>query len=384
MKYRLLGKTGMKVSEIGYGGEYLEGKDYETVKACIDRALEAGVNVIDIFMSEPQVRSNIGKALGGRREQVLIQGHFRSVWKDGQYGRTFDMEEIRFFFKDLLTRLQTDYIDIGMIHMIDTFEDYEKAFEGELYSYVRELKEKGVVRAVGLSSHNPEVALRAVKEGRIDVLMFSLNLAYDFLDDGGEDGPLALQSDHFSEERAYRYNEVREELYRACEEQGVGITVMKGLGAGVLLDEARSPFGVALTVPQCIHYALSRPAVASVMAGLQSTSEVEAALACETLPESELDYSHVLAGRPRFSLAGHCMYCNHCHPCPAHIDIARVNQYLDIAEAAGEAAPTVREHYGSLEHGAADCIFCGGCEERCPFGVSVRERMKKAAALFGR
>lgn len=382
MKYNKLGKTGLMVSEIGFGAEYLEGKPYEVVKETIDEAMAAGVNIIDVFMSEPNVRSHIGKALEGRREQMIIQGHFRPVWKDNQYARSFHMEEIQFFFQDLLTRLQTDYVDIGMIHMIDSFEDYDWVFQGGLYDYVKEQKDKGVIRSIGFSSHNPAVALKAVESGLIDVLMFSLNLAYDFLDDDGVDGPLHMDGKEFQGEN-YRMNSLRRELYQACEAKGVGITVMKSLGGGVLLDEKRSPFGVAMTAAQCIHYALTRPAVASVLAGMQTLSEVKTALQYLTLPEEELDYAKVLAGKPRFSLQGHCMYCNHCHPCTAHIDIAQVHKYLDLAEAEGGPSPTIREHYGSLEQNASHCVYCGECEGRCPFGVKIREKMRRATELFG-
>ena len=384
MNYHILGNTGIKVSEIGYGGEYLEGKDAAIVVKSIQKALDAGVNIIDIFMSEPNVRTNIGRAIAGRRDQVIIQGHFRAIWKNNQYARTLNIDEVKFFFEDLLHRLNTDYIDIGMLHMIDNFDDYKAVFEGEIYQYALSLKEKGVIRHIGLSSHNPKVAKKAVDEGLIDVLLFSLNPAYDLIEDDGENGPLMVKNDLFAGDSFYTMNKDRSELYRACEEKGVGITVMKSLAAGVLLDETRSPFGKALTVPQCIHYALTRPAVASVLVGMQTPEEVEEALRYETMPEEEKNYTAVLAGTPKFSLNGHCMYCNHCLPCPSHIDIAQVNKYLDMVLAEGKLSPTVAEHYKSLTKTAGDCIQCGACEKRCPFAVPIVERMKQAVSFFGK
>lgn len=383
MLYKNLGNTGMKVSEVGLGCEYLEGMEAEKVHAIIDAALAAGINILDVFMSEPNVRTHIGAALKGRREKVYIQGHFRAVWKGGQYGRTLDLQETKDAFEDLLTRLDTTYMDIGMVHMVDNDSDYEAVFEGEIYQYVRSCKEAGRIRSIGLSTHNVDIALRAVEKGLVDVLLFSLNPAYDMLHDGAE-GPTWLTPDLFTQRSVEGMDPKRSRLYQLCEAKGVGITVMKGLAAGTLLKDETSPFGVAMTVPQCIHYCLTRPAVASVLVGMQSPEEVTAAVAYETLTDAERDYTHILSQKPQFSLKGHCMYCNHCLPCPAQIDIAQVNKYRDLAKSEGAPSPTIKAHYESLAHTGGDCIRCGACESRCPFGVPVMERMAEAATIFGK
>ena len=119
MKYRELGKTGLKVSEIGLGGEWLERHNTEDVKEVIDTCQDEGINILDCWMSEPKVRSNIGKALAGRRDKWVIQGHLGSTWQNGQYVKTRNIKEVTIAFQDLLTRLQTDYIDLGMIHFVD-------------------------------------------------------------------------------------------------------------------------------------------------------------------------------------------------------------------------------------------------------------------------
>ena len=80
---------------------------------------------------------------------------------------------------------------------------------------------------------------------------------------------------------------------------------------------------------------------------------------------------------------GHCMYCGHCAPCPKGLSVANVNKFLNLALAQGEVPETVREHYRLLPHHASECIACGACEKRCPFGVPVREKMKQASRLFG-
>jgi hypothetical protein len=108
----------------------------------------------------------------------------------------------------------------------------------------------------------------------------------------------------------------------------------------------------------------------------------ESAAYCEA-SRQERDYADVLASFKNISWVGHCMYCSHCEPCPKFIDIASVTKFLNLAEAQGTLPETVREHYAALKNHASDCIKCGGCETRCPFGVSIRENMDKAVKIFG-
>ena len=136
MQHRRLGKTNLMVSEIGFGAEWLERHNEEECQALIDRAETLGINILDCWMSDPNVRTNIGKILSGRRERWLIQGHIGSTWQDGQYVRTRDVEKCRTAFEDLLTRLQTDYIDLGMMHFIDQESDWEDAVNGPFFQYV--------------------------------------------------------------------------------------------------------------------------------------------------------------------------------------------------------------------------------------------------------
>lgn len=386
MKYRPLGKSGISVSEVGLGCEHMQGMAYEGIKEIVDAALECGINIFDIFMSEPEVRSNIGRALQGRTEQVYLQGHIGAAWTDGQYTRTRDVAQCRVFFEDFLTRVQRDCVEIGMLHFVDTQEDFDAVFSTDVIGYALELKKTGKIKVLGMSSHNPAIARKAAETGLLDVLMFSLNPAYDLLPDTVDiDGLFVPET--FQNDSLTGTDPARAALYRTCEEMGVGITVMKGFGAGALLDAGRSPFGKALTPVQCIHYALTRPAVSSILVGCRSRQEVLDAVAYETAGDEERDYSATLAGTAKYSMRGMCMYCNHCLPCPSEIDIAQVNKYLDLSEAqsagTGKPSATAAEHYKALVAHGSDCISCGACEERCPFGVPVIKRMERAAEVFG-
>ena len=381
MKYRELGKTGLIVSEIGLGCEGFNDKDETFTREIMEAALAAGVNCMDLYSPNPDLHQRIGRAIAECREQFILQAHLCSVWQEGQYKASREIAEVRTAFEGMLKNLATDYIDIGMIHYVDSEATWREIAEGEVMKYALELKEQGKIRCIGLSSHNPAVAQMAVESGFFEVLMFSVNPCYDLLP-GSEDCE-DLWADASYEKPLFNIHPEREKLYETCQRLGVGITVMKAFGGGDLLSED-SPAGKALTVNQCIHYALTRPGVASVLSGVHNKEQLEASLAYEKAAEEERDYAEVFASFPKISWQGHCMYCGHCAPCPQEIDIAMVTKFLKLAKAQGAVPETVREHYGALKAYAGDCTGCGACEERCPFGVSIVENMNQAKQVFGK
>lgn len=380
MNYRVLGRTGMKVSEIGLGCEGFADKDEGLTRRMFDLALEEGVNCMDLYSPDPELRSRVGRMLRGRRREFILQAHLCTAWSGGQYRATRREAEVRSSFEDALKRLRTDYIDIGMIHYVDSVDTWRSIAEGEVLAYARSLKETGVIREIGLSSHNPIAAMEAVKSGEIGVLMFSVNPCYDLLP--GKEDCESLWAEESYEGMLRNMDPDRQRLYETCQSMGVGISVMKAFGGGDLLSD-NSPAGRALTLCQCIHYALTRPAVATVFAGVHSCEQIRECLAYESATDMERDYAAALASFPRISWQGHCMYCGHCAPCPQGIDVAAVTKFLNLAKAQGQTPETVREHYRALTHGAEECTACGVCEKRCPFGVPVRENMREARAVFG-
>jgi predicted aldo/keto reductase-like oxidoreductase len=199
----------------------------------------------------------------------------------------------------------------------------------------------------------------------------------------GEDVNILFEESTFENMTYEGIDQKRDELYRTCQNAGVALTVMKGYAAGVLLSDKESPFEKALTPVQCLHYCLTRPAVASVMVGVPDKSQILAATAYVTASDKEKDYSEVLANASRSSFKGHCMYCGHCAPCSKKIDIALVNKYLDLALIQEVVPETLRNHYCLLEQHAGECIECGLCMKNCPFGVDIINKMKQAVKLFG-
>ena len=382
MKYRALGNTGLMASEIGMGCEGFFEDDCRMCGRLFDEAERLGINYFDLYASDPRLRAAVGDAIAGRREKFLIQSHICSVWKDGQYLRTRNIHEVEAGFEEMMALLKTDYLDVGMIHYCDAIRDWNAICYNGILDYAMSLKSQGRIRHIGLSSHNPQVALKAIETGAIEVLMFSVNPCYD-LQPAGEDVE-QLWAESAYDHQLTNMDPDRQALYEACQRRGVGITVMKCFGGGDLLNAELSPAGAALTANQCIHYALTRPAVASVLAGAHSVEQLRQSAAYEDAPDDQRDYAAALAAFPRISWQGHCMYCSHCEPCPQRISIADVTKFLNLARAQGGLPETVREHYASLERHASDCVQCGACEARCPFGVEIRKNMKRAVEIFGR
>lgn len=381
MEYRELGRTGIKVSVIALGCEGFVANEGALTEQLLNAAEQGGINCIDLYAPQPEMRSRLGKWLRGRRGKFVLQAHLCTVWQEGQYKRTREIGEVKASFEDLLTRLATDYIDIGMIHYVDSLEDWEAVAGGPVMEYARELQAQGKIRYIGLSSHNPAAAMQAVQSGLIDVLMFSVNPCYD-LQPANEDC-YALWDGKNYDRKLVNMDPEREALYETCSRLGVAITVMKAFGGGDLLDEELSPAGKALTVNQCLHYALTRPGVAAVMSGAHTVDELEKCLEYTTAADVEKDYAAAFAALPKISWEGHCMYCGHCAPCPQGIDVAAVTKFLNLTKAQNSVPETVREHYAALRHHAGECVKCGACEKRCPFKVTVIQNMQEAVKVFG-
>lgn len=363
MDYRIHPKTGDKISVIGIGtGPIFEASEQDAVKAlCF--GYEQGVNYVDFATAGAKTFTYAGEAFASVRKDMLYQIHFGANYETGAYGWTTDCDVIKRQVEWQLRELKTDYIDYGFIHCQDEAADWAKFRDGGALSCLLELKRAGVVKHIGLSSHTPALAGKILDSGLVDQLMFSINPAYDY-----QHGEFAIGS---ASERM--------QLYRRCEAEKIGISVMKPFSAGQLLDARTSPFGKALTKAQCIQYALDKPGVLTVLPGIRGLEDMKEALAFPDASPEERDYSVIGTFTPQ-DMTGTCVYCSHCQPCPAGLDIALINKYYDLA-LAGDALAA--DHYAKLERKASACIGCGHCDRRCPFHVKQADRMREIAAHFG-
>ena len=364
MEYRINRKTGDRISILGFGTAYIPEADEAEASAALQKAYEGGVNYFDLATADGKTFGYFGRALADVRKDVFYQVHFGADYSQGTYGWSTDGETVKRSVAQQLEQLRTDYIDYGFIHCIDELSDWQDYQENGALDYLMELKKQGVVRHIGLSSHTPAAIQRVLDEAPVDMLMFSVNPGYDY-----QKGEYAKGS-----------VEERSAVYRRCEKDGIGISVMKPFSGGQLLDASISPFGRALTQYQCMQYALDRPGVLTVLPGMGNTGQVEHLLGFFQASEEERDYSVIGSFSPA-DAAGKCVYCNHCKPCPAGLDVGLINKYYDLAKNGDVMA---EKHYRALDLHAGDCIQCGHCNSRCPFSVDQIARMEEIAAYFER
>jgi predicted aldo/keto reductase-like oxidoreductase len=381
MEYRELGRTGLKAGVIGIGCEGFLGRKEEDVVIELQWLMDQGCNLFEMYTPDPAFHRAVGKAVRGRRDKVILQAHIGSVWKNGEYLRTRDMELIRKAFPERLEQLGTDYVDIGMIHFADSEEDWRGIYEGPVMEYVREMKKEGKIRHIGLSTHSATTAMLAAGTGEVEVILFSVNPCYDMI--SGETEIEALMNGDTYKGGVQAQNRERRDFYEYCERNGIAIDIMKAYGGGDILSEKLSPFGKPFTPVQCLHYALTRPAAVSVCPGCKTKEEWKTALSYSEASEEEKDYVPVLSAASSYTIEGHCMYCGHCAPCTKGIRIWDVTKYLNLALAEGIVPETVADHYRALAYHGSDCIQCGVCESRCPFKVAIIRNMQKAEEIFG-
>jgi len=377
MQYRMLGNTGIEVSVIGFGTEHLT-DPRKAVVSVVSEAIDAGVNYFDLLFSAPEYREHYGAAFRGKRDAVVIAGHLGNAYVDGQSITTHDPALCETAFHDLLARLRIDAVDVLMLQFVDDPDDYARVTgPGGILEMARRFKEQGKARAIGMSSHMTPVSLDAVQSGLIEVLMFSINPAFDRMPGYLPRLDALLKAARPEREtEAIHGPDARKALYHACRSRGVGVVVMKAYGAGYLLKPAQSH---PLTPVHCLQYALDQPGVATVVPGMKNVEELRAALHFLDASPEERDYSAVLANS-QWQMRGVCMYCNHCLPCPAGIDVADTLRLIDAARQG--ITPAIRQAYRQLATDASTCTACGSCADRCPFQVDVVAKMREGAAAF--
>jgi predicted aldo/keto reductase-like oxidoreductase len=348
MEYRKLGRTGLEVSAIGLGTEHLE-QTRETMAQVLDLAVEAGVNYVDLLYDDPEGApdfwDNLAPAMRPYRERLVLAAHWG--WGPGHNG---DLDGAQRCLDQVLTRVG-GYAELGIVATIDTEEQWD-GWGREAVQRLARYVENGRIGHIAMSGHFTSTALKAVQSGLIDVLMYGINLT--------EHGSADLDA-----------------LCAACVAHDVGVVAMKPYYGGALLNYDGRPTGIAPS--QCLAYTLSRP-VATAIPGVKNAAELRAALHYLEASQTERDWQAAIPLMHE-GLAGHCTRCNHCLPCPAEIDIGQTILYLGFTAWDG-VTDWLQGWYDALPSPASACVECGVCEERCPFGVEIVDKMREAAELF--
>lgn len=369
MEYRNLGKPGLDVGVIGLGTEYLNRQPQETVVSVVQKAIENGVNYIDLVFSFPEYLDNFRAALEGKRDHIILACHLGSAEKNGQYRKTRNVKECEKVFLKTLSRLNTEYADIINVHFVKTEKQYNQVLTGGVIDLALQLKEEGKAHFVGMSTHDPSVAMKASESGDIDVIMIQVNLANNAMPQ-------------------------RNEMLATCAKEGVGIVAMKPFAGGKLLQKNKTVNIAAyqtgwkslkrkipqlITPVQCISYTLSQVGVCCTVPGVKNVEELNSVLAFLDATDEEKDFSKLLEDFKEY-ITGECVYCNHCLPCPSTIDIGQVIRLLDTAHYS--MTRSIQDRYAALSVKASACVECGVCVKRCPFGVDVVSKMNHAVELF--
>ncbi|MCR5666533.1 MAG: aldo/keto reductase [Eubacterium sp.] len=364
MEYRINQKTKDKISILGLGASVLSDNGHDEGIRILETAYDNGINYFDLaggsselFDLHREVFSN------GRRKDIFYQLHFGAIYNRGKYGWSLNPKMIEQSIETELKQLKTDYIDFGFIHCIDQAQIWQMHQKKGILDMIRRYQEQGIIRHLGLSSHTPVIAEQIMDEVDLGMLMFSINPAYDYHHGDFANGT-AVERMH---------------LYQRCEKEGVGISVMKPYAGGQLLDDKQSIFGQALTEVQCLKYALDKPGVLTVVPGISSEEHLHKVLHLLDATSEELDYSIISTATPK-DVAGRCVYCNHCAPCPQGINVGLVNKYYDLARVGDEMAAM---HYKNLEKHASDCIRCNHCNQSCPFRVDQMSVMEEIKTYMG-
>jgi predicted aldo/keto reductase-like oxidoreductase len=371
MYVRLLGKSGVRVGEIGLGTEHLKNANPAAVKSIVDLAVQEGINYFDLLFNFTGYLQKFGAAFKPYRDQLVLATHLGSSERDGQYFKTRNVEECEKTFNHTLKELDTTYFDVANLHYVKDMKDYREISKpGGVLDLAEHLKLQEKARLIGISTHDVQVVQEVAENGRFDAVTFHVNFANNALPK-------------------------RNEALAACSRQGVAVVAMKPFAGGYLLlknetvriTSIRKGGGktVKFQIPQemtttrCLSYALSQIGVSTVIPGVKNLKELKEIIAYQNATFEQKDYSAVLAGFKEY-IDGQCVYCNHCLPCPSKIDVGQVTRLLDCAET--RKSSEAQAEYDLLEVKASKCVKCGSCMKRCPFGVDVVGNMEKAVSVF--
>ena len=334
MEYKILGKTGLKVSVIGFGGIPIQRIDAAGTRVLMEKLVEAGVNYIDTARGYTVSEAYLGEALEGIRDKFILATKSMGRTKDAMAA---DIEIS-------LKNLRTDYIDLYQIHNPNMQQFEQVCDEGGAVEALLEAKKAGKIGHIGLTCHSLEVFEKAIEQPWVETLMFP----YNIVESQGT------------------------ELIAKCAERNIGFIDMKPLAGGALDDAALA-----------IRYVLANQNITITIPGMAEVSELDQniAAAADTTPLSPAELGKIEAIKKELGTQ-FCRRCNYCAPCTVGISIPSVFLFEGYLSRYG-LADWAKGRYATLSVKASACIECGACETRCPYNLPIRQMLRKCVEKLG-
>ena len=335
MEYRVLGKTGLKISRLGFGGIPIQKIDADGTKALISTLVKEGVNFIDTARGYTVSEEYLGFALEGVREHFVLATKSMSRTKDAM-AKDVDTS---------LKNLRTNYIDLYQIHNPGARDLETVMAPGGALEALREAKAAGKIGHIGITLHSVDLFKVAVDLPWVETIMFP----YNVVETQGE------------------------ELIAKCQEKNIGFICMKPLAGGAIDDATLA-----------LRFILSNPAVTVVIPGMADHAEItqNVSATADTSPLSDEEQKKIAHIKETLG-TNFCRRCNYCAPCTVGINIPAVFLFEGYYSRYDLKDWSI-DRYLSLPKTASDCIECGACEGRCPYNLPIREMLKKAASVMGK
>ena len=334
MEYRVLGKTGLKISRIGLGGIPIQRIDAEGTRTLLHQLMDAGVNYIDTARGYTVSEEYLGYGLEGIRDKFILATKSMARTREAM-AKDIDIS---------LGNLRTDHIELYQIHNPNLAQFEQVMGEGGALEALLEAKAAGKIGHIGVTAHSLEVFEKALEQDWVETIMFP----YNIVETHGE------------------------ELIRKCAEKNIGFVDMKPLAGGAIEDAALA-----------MRFLVNNPDVTVVIPGMADAKEVEVNLtaAADLSPLTAEEQEKVEAIRATLGTQ-FCRRCNYCAPCTVGINIPSVFVFQGYLERYG-LADWAKDRYNAMPVKASACVDCGACEGRCPYNLPIRQMLKDAAAKFG-
>ena len=334
MEYAMLGKTGLRISRMGFGGIPIQKTDAQVTRALMEELVAHGVNYIDTARGYTVSEAYLGEALCGLRDRFVLATKSMARTKEAM---ARDIETS-------LANLRTDHIDLYQVHNPSLKELEQVCAPGGALEALLEAKAAGRIGHIGVTAHMAAVFERALTLPWVETVMFP----YNIVETQGE------------------------ALMKRAHEQGVGFICMKPLAGGALEDAALA-----------MRFIAQNPDVSVVIPGMCDVREVRQNIDAfeDTAPLTADELARIETIRKELGTQ-FCRRCNYCQPCTAGISMSGIFVLEGYLNRYG-LGDWARQRYAAMPKKAGDCVGCGVCETRCPYELPIRDMLKRCKQEFG-